>query len=101
MRDGALAGGAFDWATPFALAVRAVADRRLRIARRNLARDENRRAGRRTRAAHNQDSCCWRCSHLMAVVSLWTPLTRAAHRGALVLVAEFLFPVAGTGRDRA
>ena len=62
VRDGAYAGGPLHWATPFALAVRAGAGRRLRFARRHLAGDEDGRSGRRCARALRPSGCCWRCS---------------------------------------
>ena len=61
-KDGAFAGGAFDWATPFALLCGARRARRLRAARRHLAGDEDRRRGRRARAKGTPSCCCSRCS---------------------------------------
>ena len=43
-------------------ALRAGAGRRLRLARRHLAHDEDRRAGRRCARARRRNDCCWRCS---------------------------------------
>ena len=56
VENGAFAGGAFDWATPFALLCGARRGRRLCAARRDLAGHEDRRRGRRARARAGQDA---------------------------------------------
>ena len=61
VENGAFAGGAFDWATPFALHVRARRAGRLCAPRRHLAGDEDRRRGCRARARASENGCCWRC----------------------------------------
>ena len=100
VRDGAYAGGALDWATPFAFLCGLGDDRRLRAARRHLADDEDGRPGGGARARPSQDAAAGRA----ALHGRGQPVDAAgaaAHRGALVLAAEFLFPVAGAGGDRA
>ena len=79
-------------------ALRSVVDRRLRVARRDLAVDENRRTGRRARPRPGQDAAAGR-SRLHGRGQPMDAARGAAHRGALVLAAEFLLPVAGAGGD--
>ncbi len=79
--------------------VRAGADRGLCAAWRDLADHEDRRRGRRARARAGEDLPAARARVHGGGVSLWTPLVHSAHRRALVLAAEFLFPVAGADRS--
>ena len=62
VENGAFAGGAFDWATPFALLCGLGVRRRLCAARRHLAGDEDRRRGRRARARARQAAAARACS---------------------------------------
>ena len=94
-RDGAFAGGPFDWATPFALALRAGAGRRLRAARRHLAGDEDRRRRSPSARARQAKMLLLAVLAFMAVVSLWTPLAepRIAARWFSLPNFYFLWPV--------
>ena len=100
MRDGGYAGGSFDWATPFALlcGLALIAGYALLGATWLVMKTEGPVAER----ARAQAKLL-----LLAVLGLHgggEPVDAAdgaAHRGALVLAAEFLFPVAGAGGDRA
>ena len=100
VEDGAFAGGPFDWATPFALlcGLALVAGYALLGATWLVMKTEGAVA---ERARGQAKLLLLAVLGFMAVVSLWTPLGRAAHRGALVLAAEFLFSVAGAAGDRA
>ena len=81
--------------------LRAGAGRRLCAARRHLAGDEDGRRGRRARARGRQKSCCSPCWCSWRRSACGRRSRTTAHRRALVLAAEFLFPVAGAGGDRA
>ena len=61
VENGAFAGGAFDWATPFALLCGFGVLSRLCAARRHLAGDEDRGRGRRARARRRPRCCCSAC----------------------------------------
>ena len=101
VRDGAYAGGPFDWATPFALAVRAGAGRRLRACSAppgSTMKTEGPVADARARAS---EMAAAGGARLHGGGEPVDAARRAAHRGALVLAAEFLFPVAGAAGDRA
>ena len=98
VKNGAFAGGHFDWATPFALAVRVRAGRRLCVARRYLADHEDRRPGRRARARAGENLPAARAR----LHGRGQPVDAArdpADRRALVLAAEFLLPLAGAVRS--
>ena len=101
VENGAFAGGAFDWATPFALlcGLGVLAGYALLGATWLVMKTDG--AGRRARARSRRRCCCSRCSAFMAVVSLWTPLAFERIARALVLDAEHLLPVAGAAADRA
>ena len=95
VENGAFAGGAFDWATPFALlcGLGVVAGYALLGATWLVMKTEG-PVAERARAARRR-CCCSRCWASWRVVSLWTPLVHPRDRRALVLAAEFLLSVAG------
>ena len=104
VRNGQFAGGAFDWATPFAFLVGAGSRRRLWPSRRNVARVANRRAGRGSRPPSGQVVSARRACRNGSRQSLDAGGVRT-DRGALVQHAEHLFPLArpfhdGTPRAR-
>ena len=94
VRDGALCRRLVRLGDAVRLALRAVADCRLRIARRHLAGHENRRPGRRARAWTGKDAAAGR-ARLHGAVSLWTPLAepRIAARWFSLPNFYFLWPV--------
>jgi hypothetical protein len=94
VRDGAFAGGTFDWALRIPL--RPIADRRLRFARCDLARDENLWSGRRPRPRAGKGIAAGG-THLHGRSESVDAAHAATHRRALVLAAEFLLPVAHSG----
>ena len=99
VRDGAYSRRLVRLGNAVRVRLRAFADRWLRLARRNVARDENRRAGCRTRACARQDIVDGG-ARIHGRREFMDAAHRAPRRGTLVLVAEFLFPVAGTRRHR-
>ena len=95
VENGAYAGGTFDWATPFALLCGLGVVARLCAARRDLAGDEDRRAGRRARARRRPSWLLLAVLVFMAAVSLWTPLAfpRIAQRWFSLPNFFYLWPV--------
>ena len=100
MHDGAYAGGSFDWATPFALlcGLALVAGYALLGATWLVMKTEGPVA---ERARGQSQTAAVRRARLHGGGEPVDAAGRAAHRRALVLAAEFLFPVAGAGGDRA
>ena len=99
VKDGAYAGGTFDWATPFALLCGLGVVGRLCAARRDLAHDEDHGAAGRPRA-HASDMAPVRGAGLHGGGEPLDAARISPDRGALVLAAEFLLSLAGAAVDR-
>ena len=94
VRDGAYVGGSFDWATPFAFVcgLSLIAGYGLLGATWLVMKTEGPVA---ERARAHAKILLMAVLAFMAVGEPVDAARRAPHRGALVLAAEFLFPVAG------
>ena len=89
VENGAFAGGAFDWATPFALLCGlGVSSGYALLGATWLVMKTEGPVAERARGA-GEAGCCSRCWASWRAVSLWTPLAVPAHRRALVLAAEY------------
>ena len=100
VENGAFAGGAFDWATPFAVLCGLGLVAGYGSAGRHLARHEDRGQRRQARTNRGQAAAArgarlhGDCEHLDAV-------RLRAHRSAMVLAAEYPVFLVGAGRDPA
>ena len=74
VKDEPFAGGTFDWLAPFPLFTGLALRRRLRAARRDLARHEDRGRARRMTRAAGRKTLLLAVLVIMAIISLWTPL---------------------------
>ena len=100
VKEGAYAGGTFDWATPFALLCGfGVAFGYALLGATWLTMKTKGPLAERART-----QATWLLLVVlgfMAAVSLWTPLAVSTDQGALVLAAEFFLSLAGAITDRA